>query len=198
MLFADPRANAVGFLILRHLYDGDVIEWPIEEEHPEHPLFAALEEQGFIARWDRIWPLRDRYRLTEKGIAAIETFYRPAGADAFFDELRRANLDPAGRRGYLQARGFDPSLWPVLHDPSAHWSTFGSEGSLYQQYVWEDQRPAKRTRHSSGGGGRSGGGVHHHYHQDRYPDIVPQVVDLDRQAQDPGVVGPNATDYDVS
>src|SRR5215218_2790541 len=124
MQFADPQQLSAAYLVLRHLYDGDVIEWPIGEDHPLHPVFVALEAQGYVARWDRVWPLHDRYRLTERGIAAIEAVYRPAGAEAFFDELRGQNLNPAGRRAYLQARQLDPVLWPLLRDPSTHWSTY--------------------------------------------------------------------------
>ena len=84
MQFADPRATATAYLILRHLYDGDIIEWPIPDDHPLREIFMQLEAQGYVARWDRVWPLHDRYRLTEKGISSIEAVYRPAGADAFF------------------------------------------------------------------------------------------------------------------
>ena len=130
MLIAEPQANAAAYLILRHLYDGDVIDWPIDDDHPLRMIFIALEEQGFVARWDRVWPLHDRFRLTERGIAAIEAVYQPAGAEAFFEELRRANLNPpSARRSYLQSRGLDPMLWPLLHDPSTHWSTFATVGA---------------------------------------------------------------------
>jgi len=71
MPFADPRAAATAYLILRHLYDGDIIDWPSPDDHPLREVFAQLEAQGYVARWDRVWPLHDRYRLlTEKGTLA--------------------------------------------------------------------------------------------------------------------------------
>jgi hypothetical protein len=204
MQFADAQATSTAFLILRHLYDGDVIEWPIEDDHPQRAIFAGLEAQGYIARWDRVWPLHDRYRLTEQGIAAIEGVYKPAGADAFFEEMRRQNLNPAGRRTYLAARRLDPVLWPLLHDPSTHWSTYGSEPARYLAYIWEDQQPQKRRRppavRSGGGGGgvRMGGGQVHHRQGVLVDPRDPQVVDLDREAElGVGPVG-TTTDYDVS
>jgi len=147
MPLTDPSSRAVGYLVLRHLYDGDVIEWPIEDDHPLCHVFAELEAQGLIARWDRIWPLQDRYRLTENGIAAIEAVYRPEGAEAFYNELRQRNLNPQDRRAFIASRGLDPILWPVLHDPWTHWSTFQELGAPYYTYVWEDQKPLRRTRH---------------------------------------------------
>src|SRR5262245_16965328 len=108
MQFADPHARPVAYMILRHLYDGDIIEWPIPDEHALHHVFQELEMQGYIARWDRVWPLQDRYRLTERGIAAIEAVYRPAGAEAFWEDLCRRNMSPADRRAYLEAQRLDP------------------------------------------------------------------------------------------
>jgi hypothetical protein len=203
MQFADPQASSTAYLILRHLYDGDVIEWPIPDDHPQREIFVQLDVQGYVQRWDRVWPLHDRYRLTERGIQMIEQVYRPAGADAFFDDLRQRNLAPPDRRAYLQSQGLDPLLWPLLHDPSTHWSTYGTSGCRYQQYLWEDQRPMKRRRMPTGkpmmggggmrGGGMRGGVVHvHHQHN------VPYLVDLDRQAQDTGGIAPTSPDYDVS
>jgi hypothetical protein len=210
MQFADPRATATAYLIVRHLYDGDIIEWPIPDDHPLREIFQQLEAQGYVARWDRVWPLHDRYRLTEKGIRAIEAVYRPAGAEAFFEDLRRRNLSPPDRRRYLQSHGLNPALWPLLHDPSTHWSTFHDVGARYHSYVWEDQQPPKRVRPSKmkgaakfGGGG--GGRVvhhhhdHHHIHERHRHPVVPHVVDLDQQAHDPtGHVAPRSPDYDVS
>jgi hypothetical protein len=207
MQFADPRAMATAYLILRHLYDGDIVEWPIPDDHPLRDIFVQLEAQGYVARWDRVWPLHDRYRLTEKGIAAIEAVYRPAGAESFFEDLRRRNLSPVDRRGYLQSQGLNPALWPLLHDPSTHWSTFFTHGARYHSYVWEDMQPPKRIRSSKtkkmsgGGGGRSVGGPKFPLHHEHAPlPIVHHVVDLDRQAQnaDVGHVAPAAADYDVS
>jgi hypothetical protein len=205
MQFSDPRATATAYLVLRHLYDGDIIEWPIPDDHPLREVFVQLEGQGYVARWDRVWPLHDRYRLTEKGIAAIEAVYRPAGADAFFEDLRRRNLSPNDRRGYLQSQGLNPALWPLLHDPSTHWSTFHTLGARYHSYVWEDMQPPKPTRaakrRQGGSGGRIGGSgrvVHHHHHHGRPPHLAPHLVDLDQQAQDPGHIAPSTADYDVS
>ena len=86
MQFADPKQRANAYLILRHLYDGDVIEWPIDDAHPLRKIFHALEQQGYIARWDRMWPLHDRYRLTEAGRRQLrterESWNRLAGAMA--------------------------------------------------------------------------------------------------------------------
>lgn len=203
MLFPEPQANATAYLILRHLYDGDVIEWPIADDHPERDVFAGLEAQGYVARWDRVWPLHDRYRLTEKGIAAIESVYRPSGAEAFMGDLRARNLNPAERRGFLLQRGLDALLWPVLHDPSTHWSTYRTSGSRYAQYLWEDQRPKPRRadkRRNVGAKAAGGGGgarVHHvvHHHHVRHHHH-PHTVDLDRDAHDP--VAPLTPDYDVS
>jgi hypothetical protein len=206
MQFADPQASATAWLILRHLYDGDIIEWPVGEDVPQQPVFAALEAQGYIARWDRVWPLRDRYRLTERGIAAIESVYRPAGAEAFWDDLCRRNLRPPDRRAYLQSQRLDPVIWPLLHDPSTHWSTYASVGSRWQAYIWSDTRPPKPTRADKrkpmkGGGARGGPGPrvhHHHHHHHDHPHQVPYLVDLDRQAHDPGLGVPATHDYDVS
>jgi hypothetical protein len=211
MQFADPRATATAYLILRHLYDGDIIEWPVPDDHPLREVFLQLEGQGYVARWDRVWPLHDRYRLTEKGIATIEAVYRPAGAEAFFEDLRRRNFGPSDRRAYLQSQGLNPALWPLLHDPSTHWSTFHTLGARYHSYVWEDMQPAKRVRPSKtqtkATVGRSGHGVgravhHHHYHHHDeprpHPVAVSHVVDLDQQANDPGHGAPRTPDYDVS
>jgi hypothetical protein len=201
MQFADPQSSATAYLILRHLYDGDIIEWPISDDHPMRGIFAQLEAEGYVARWDRIWPLHDRYRLTEKGIAAIEAVYRPAGAENFFEDLRRRNLSPADRRAYLQQHGCNPMLWPLLHDPSTHWSTFTTHGARYHAYVWEDQMPPKRRRRQNPRGGGGGRVVHHHHepYQQPYDDRRPMhLVDLDQQANDPNIAPPPRGDYDVS
>lgn len=195
MQFADPQATSTAYLVLRHLYDGDVIEWPIADDHPQREIFAGLEAQGYVARWDRVWPLHDRYRLTEQGIAAIEAVYRPAGADAFFGELRQQNLSPNDRRAWLEQRGCSPVLWPLLHDPSTHWSTYATHGAPYQQYVWEDSRPARRKRPPAGkqilgGNVRPVQVVHHQRHHHN--------VDLDSEAEGIAGIGPATTDYDVS
>jgi hypothetical protein len=201
MRFVDPLAISTAYLILRHLYDGDIIDWPVAEDHPQHPIFAGLEADGYVARWDRVWPLSDRYRLTEKGIAAIEAVYRPAGSEAFWNDLRSRNMNPSTRRGYLQSQRLDPVLWPVLHDPSTHWSTFGAMGGRWAAYVWEDQLPprVRRSQRRRPGGGGARVVHHHHHHHDPYPDPRRvHVVDRDREAHDPGHVAPTAHDYDVS
>lgn len=197
MQFADPKQRANAYLILRHLYDGDVIEWPVEDDHALKPVFDALEQQGYVARWDRVWPLHDRYRLTEQGIAAIEAVYKPAGADQTWNELRGRNLPPEQRRTYLVDHGYDPYLWPVIHDPSTSWDTYYDEPSFYSSYIWEDNQ-GYRHRH------------HHHHHHHHTPEPVvedvpvataPYVMDLDREASaaaDAGVAAPLTSDYDVS
>ena len=205
MQFADPQAMSIAWLILRHLYDGDIIEWPVADDHPQREVFAQLEAQGYVARWDRVWPLHDRYRLTEAGIAMIESVYRPAGAEAFFNELRRANLGPLERRAYLQSRGLNPNIWPLLHDPSTHWSTYQATGARYQAYVWEDhfaaiprRMPTKPSKGTGAPGVRMGGvGRVHHHHHHHHPQQVPYLVDLDRQTEGTAP-SPATPDYDVS
>jgi hypothetical protein len=137
MPFSSPERAALSYLILRQLYDGDVIEWPVGDDHPLAGVFGALEAQGYIARWDRIWPLRDRYRLTERGIAAIEAVYRPNDAEAVWQRLRAER--PQGRRAWLQSQHLDPRLWPVLHDPHTHWSNWPHFRGPWYDYVWEDE-----------------------------------------------------------
>lgn len=139
MQFTDPQELSVAYLILRHLYDGDVIEWPIDEAHPDRKVFEALEAQGYIARWDRTWPRHDRYRLTDRGIAQIESVYRPAGADRMWNDLRSKNLSPEDRRSYIQSQGYDPVWWGILYDPSTHWDTWRTDGGRYHRYLWEDR-----------------------------------------------------------
>jgi hypothetical protein len=193
--FADPQALSTAYLVLRHLYDGDVIDWPVEDSHPLRQIFADLEAQGYVARWDRIWPLHDRYRLTDLGIATIEAQYRPAQADQVFNDLQGMNLKPYDRRAYLQSAGYDPVLWPILHDHSTHWSSYYGSGyrSSYYNYLWEDDEPSYRTRH-------------HHpnlYVDQRVPDeaLIPQpgphVVDLDREAAAGGVAGGVLAGHDL-
>ena len=217
MPFSNPRSAATSYLILRHLYDGDIIEWPIADDHPLRSIFEALEAQGLVARWDRIWPLSDRYRLTERGIAAIEAVYRPSGAEAFFAEVRARNLPPAERRAFVASRGLDPVVWPLLHDPHTHWSNVGEFQGQYYGYLWEDQRPPGRRKPTppqkpkpapkpkpQKSVQRGGGGVrmprvgHHHHHHRHGPHHDPTIVDLDDEAADPSYVAPVPGDYDVS
>lgn len=209
MQFEDPQELSNAYLILRHLYDGDVIEWPIADDHPLRNLFSAMEAQGYLARWDRTWPLHDRYRLTDKGIAAIEGVYKPAGAESVYQDVRGRNLSAAQRRAYLQQQGYDPVLWPLLHDPSTHWDMYRQDRGRYHGWFWEDQQP---YRHRRGHGASS-------YTDDldvddldepddspqpQLPGALPYVVDLDREANPSGgsdlITGaePATTDYDVS
>lgn len=193
MPIARAESRAVAYLILRHLYDGDIIEWPIADDHPQREVFADLENQGFIARWDRIWPLHDRYRLTDKGMAAIEAVYKPGNSEAVFDHMKRSNLRPADRRRYLQDNGYDPYLWPVVHDPYTHWTTYPETGARYQQYVWEDEAPHRHLRRS---------GPAPEIREEPVPRTIdePRVgtLDLDREAADHHHHAPEQGDYDVS
>jgi hypothetical protein len=212
MPFSNPRNAATSYLVLRDLHDGNVIDWPLDEAHPLRGLFDLLTEQGYIARWDRMWPLHDRYRLTEKGIAALEGAYRPAGAQQFVDQLRARRLPAPERRAALQAQRLDPVIWPILHDPYTHWTNLAEDQGPYYRFFWEDQAPRRRpappkpqkqaparaqVRVGGGGGGFRVQHVvvheHHHHHQD--PSTL---VDLDRDAGDPDYVAPEPGDYDVS
>lgn len=208
MELADPQDRATAYLILRHLYDGDVIEWPIADDHPLRHVFTALETQGYVARWDRMWPRHDRYRLTDLGIATIEAVYRPAGAEALYHDLRRRNLAAAQRRAYLAQQGYDPVLWPLLHDPTTHWDLWRSDRGRYYDWFWEDQLPYRHRRSpiapgpvvpdlddgddrddddDTGATARRAAGSY--------------VVDLDREAaarSGSDLAGPAAADYDVS
>lgn len=180
MQFEDPQDLPTAYLILRHLYDGDVIEWPIAEDHPLRHVFAGLEAQGYIARWDRMWPLRDRYRLTDRGIAAIEGVYRPADADAIFNDVRGKNLGAAQRRAYLAQRGYDPGLWPLLHDPATRWDRFRYDRGSYYDWFWDDQ-PSNRSTDP----GYDPGHVRDPDDDSRAGRVVgaaPYVLDLDREA----------------
>jgi hypothetical protein len=211
MQFEDPQELSTAYLILRHLYDGDVIEWPIADDHPLRTVFLAMETQGYIARWDRTWPLHDRYRLTDKGIAAIEEVYKPAGAESIYHEVRGKNLGAAARRAYLQQHGYDPVLWPMLHDPSTHWDMYRQDRGRYHDWFWEDQQPYRRRR------GRGSSSYVESLDVDDVDDVddiddpdesppplgaLPYLVDLDREANTGGAAdlgtAPATTDYDVS
>lgn len=217
MPFSNPRNAATSYLVLRDLHDGNVIDWPLDEGHPLRGLFDQLSEQGYIARWDRMWPLHDRYRLTEKGIAALEGAYRPAGAPQFVDQLRARNMPAPQRRAALQAQKLDPVIWPILHDPYTHWSTILQDQGPYYRFFWEDQAPrrrpappkpqqpaaAPRAQVRVGGGGRGRGipftrVVHEHHHHQHFHQDPSTLVDLDRDVGDPDYVAPEPGDYDVS
>lgn len=210
MQFADPQQRANAFLILRHLYDGDVIEWPIADDHVLKPVFDALEQQGYVARWDRMWPLHDRYRLTESGIAQIEGVYKPDGAEAVWNDLRARGMSPSQRRAYLQQQGYDPTLWPLLHDPSTNWDTYDDDRGFWWGYVWEDQMN-RRYRHRPVVTDNSNPSGYDDWErqQDRQriaeaEEAVRQkqhTVDLDREAMqdtDVAAVAAPTSDYDVS
>ncbi len=194
MPFSSPERAALSYLILRQLYDGDVIEWPIADGHPLAGVFAALVAQDYIARWDRIWPLRDRYRLTERGIAAIEAVYRPGDAESVWGRLRAER--PAGRRAVLQAHRLDPRLWPVLHDPHTHWSNWPHFRGPWYDFVWEDE---------AGSGARAGARaarpvVNEYEDEGEAPAPWPrrEVFDLDADAGRVDFTGAGRPDYDVS
>ncbi|MFO0613618.1 MAG: hypothetical protein U0414_13565 [Polyangiaceae bacterium] len=204
-----PPANtrAVAHLILRHLYDGDIIEWPIPDDHPQRAVFQDLEARGLIARWDRIWPLRDRYRLTELGIKTIEAVYRPGDAESLFGEMSKANLKPKARRAFLKQRGYDPTLWPLLHDPWTHWTTFDDAGARWHTYVWEDEQPFRKTRRSREPSAEELAARQRELELERARELEWERqqerervanVNLDRDVQDPvrGVI--DRGDYDVS
>jgi hypothetical protein len=143
-----PNKNdwAVALLVMRHLYDGDVIDWPLADDHPKVAVFQQLESLGYIARWDRIWPLHDRYRLTEKGIREIEKHYRPADADRIYQQMRQSGArNPKARQELLRRQGVDPWHWTVLHDPYTHWSTWDTDSGSYYRQVWYDPPGHHRT-----------------------------------------------------
>lgn len=142
----ERRAHLHALLVLRHLYDGDAIDYPLPDEVPQAALFAELERQGLIARWSRMWPLGPRYRLTEKGIAALEQVYRPDGAEAFFASLRNPQLSPGQRRQLMAQHRVDPFIWPVLHDPYTHWMTFPDDPGPWARLIWEPDAPGKAPK----------------------------------------------------
>ena len=200
MPFSSPERAALSYLILRQLYDGDVLDWPVGDEHPLAEVFAALEGQGYLGRWRRIWPLRDRYRLTEKGISAIEAVYRPGEAEAVWQRLRAER--PAGRRSVLRSGRYDPRLWPVLHDPHTHWSNWPHFRGPWYDFVWEDELE-RGAPFASGGRPGPGEGVDEGVDLDEGP-VAPapwpraDVVDLDADAGRVGSADGDRADYDVS
>lgn len=156
--FSVDEIAILELLVLRHLYDGDVVDYPLPEDHPDRSLFDGLERKGWIARWNRMWPLRDRYRLTDRGIAEIERQYDPTTAEAVLGELRTLGLRPEERRKWLRGRGYDPGIWPVLHDPHTHWETWRYDPGPNFLYLHErlremldherpDPEPAPRWEH---------------------------------------------------
>lgn len=143
----------------------------------------------------------------------IESVYRPAGAEAIYSDLRSRNLPAAQRRAYLVQQGYDPVLWPLLHDPTTHWEMFHRDRGRYYDWFWEDQ-PPYRHRRSHGSPGyvpdqdsddwTSGSTATDPASQaPRVLGAVPYLVDLDREAASSGPdlargAEPAAADYDVS
>jgi hypothetical protein len=171
----------VELLVLRHLYDGDLLDYPLPHEHPDWAVFDALEQRGWIARWDRIWPLRDRYRLTEAGIAEIERHYQAERGEELLGELRAARVPAEQRRRWLRDRGVDDDVWPELHDPHTHWESVRFDGGPLRRWVDEvavaaSPRPAapeppERDAVEDLDRGAWAGGAHHDVHDLPYGDV---------------------------
>jgi hypothetical protein len=177
-LSPDEQTTILELLVLRHLYEGDIVDWPLPDDHPDRALFNGLQKKGWIARWDRIWPLRDRYRLTEAGIAEIERQYDPAKAEAVLGELRKLDLKPRARAQWLRSRGYDPTVWPTLHDPYTHWETWRDDPGpnfLLLHHVGRDL-----------------------VHREVEPEPRRAIEDLDSFARDAGGLGHGVPFGDVS
>ncbi|HET9622226.1 MAG TPA: hypothetical protein VFP84_12725 [Kofleriaceae bacterium] len=207
MEFASPQEKATAYLILRHVYDGDVIEWPIGDDHPLRHIFLALEAQGLLARWDRTWPLHDRYRLTDKGIAAIEAVYKPGEAEQIMREVRAQRMSARQRRAYLTQRGYDPYVWPVIHDPATSWDMDWDDGEIgygtYYGTFWEDDLGYRSRRDVDEARAPALDVPALEVADSDDPGLAKTaaaayVVDLDREAGADGGAGPTAMDYDVS
>lgn len=174
VLPAELAARAARLLILRGISQGEEIEYPAAADHPRQQTLAEMEQQGLVARWDRWWPARDLYRVTEQGTAELMLQYKPDEKSGLIREMRRRRLDPDGRREFLRERGYEPEYWPILHDQNAHWSVvddWSCEGGVYD-YVWEDwseleleERPAREDPVLA-----------------RRDGLPPAVIDLDEQA----------------
>ena len=120
-----------------------------------------------------------------------------------YNDVRGRKLGASQRRTYLAQRGYDPVLWPLLHDPTTRWDMWPYDRGGYYDWFWEDQLP--------------------HHHRDRGspgyvrdPDAlvpaatvvagqqvrgaVPYVVDLDRDANagSSSDLGVTSADDDVS
>jgi hypothetical protein len=178
-LSAEEATAILERLVLRHLYDGDIVDYPLPDDHPDRPLFDGLERKGWIARWNRMWPLRDRYRLTERGIAEIERHYDPKKAEAVLGELKSMGLPPDKRGPWLRSKGYEPESWSTLHDPYTHWETWRTDPGPNFLYVHETARAARRLSE----------------------DAAPRrdhVEDLDRLARDAGMVHGGEPYGDVS
>jgi hypothetical protein len=162
----DTSERAIRLLIMRALLDGDVIDYPIAADHRKHGLFSALEAEGLIARWDRMWPLHDRYRLTERGTSLIQRLQDPDAQD-FFERLKEQGLSPAARRKELRSRNLDPFDYSVVNDPYSSWETWDDDPGAFFLYVNEQdsEEPSDRPVISHAAVPRSAG-----------------VIDLDRDA----------------
>jgi pentatricopeptide repeat protein len=161
----DRIRRIVGVLILRHLHDGEEIDYPIPEDHRYRAVFEELETRGLIERWDRIWPLHDRYRLTPRGMAGIVAVRRPEEADQLFEEMHERGLAPRERHEYLIQHGYDPAVWSAVNDTSVTWTDWESDPGEYWRYVCEEL-PA-----DTGLGAPAA------------PPPRPSVMDLDREAR---------------
>ena len=114
MMFSNHRDSVTGLLILRHLHTGNVIDHPAPEALPQARILKILEENGLIERWNRVWPMTDRYRLTEKGAQVIQGAFRPEGAEAIFQQLRSRNLPPPPAQAPSMR-----SVWTRITGPSS-------------------------------------------------------------------------------
>lgn len=153
-----------GLLILRHLADGDAIDYPVPDDHPHARVFKELEAEGWVARWDRWWPMADRYRLTEKGQERVQKLYQPDVFEKLYEKMQTQDLSPADRRAFLRAEGIDPEVAPALHDPSVDWTSWSDDDpGPYWAYVWEGKTPSGRPRK-----------------EPRKPERPQRVEDLDR------------------
>lgn len=138
--------DVVGLLILRHLHDGGVIDYPLRDDHPAASAMAALMSRGLVAMWDRIWPLHDRYRLTPAGMEWIEATYRPGRAEAVFQELRAAGIPVEARGRWLEERGHDPLRWPAVHDPYVNWDSWTDDPGVWFLYVHDAHAQLREQR----------------------------------------------------
>jgi hypothetical protein len=145
-MFTNTRDTTLGMLILRHLHEGDVIDYPVDSDIPQAYIFRALETSGYIERWHRIWPLHDRYRITPQGLAALQKVYQPESAQATLAQLGAQAQNPYARRQLIQGRGVDPALWGALHDPHTHWMTFHQYPGPYHRYLYADRYERRYER----------------------------------------------------
>jgi hypothetical protein len=165
---------AVRLVVLRFLHDGEIVDYPIRDDDDLRAVFDVLEREGYLARWNRTWPLNDRYRLTEAGIAEIEKYYRPGPAENAHREMRERGLAPGDRQRWLRERGHDPFLWALLNDPYIDWRSWWSHPGPYARYVFEQAAPREPALASSGS-------------DIPEPRVArPHLVDLDREVETDG------------